>query len=171
MAGRLPVLQNLEPGIVQGGCPSFPAGKAGMQENRQKGQLEPHIFGEDHQQKLAAGFQHAGGFAEGLVYPVAVQVVDGAGADDAIEGRRLDGHLAHVAGLNGGALVHAGGFQVEQQPFAALIGHLLAVFRIAEVMHVFVAETVERHHERARPGFQNHEGRAAGARAHVEHAP
>src|ERR1035438_4972258 len=69
-------LQNLEPGIVQEACPSFPAWKAGMQENRPKGQLEPRVFGDDHQQKLAAGFQHAGGFAEGLMYPVAVQVVD-----------------------------------------------------------------------------------------------
>ena len=164
-------LQNFESGIAQEACPAVPAGRAGMRKQRSPGQVEPQVFGDDHQQKLAAGFQHAGGFAEGLTHSVAVQVVDGVGADDAIEGGRFDGHLAHVAGLDGGALLDAGGFQVFEQPLAALIGHLLSVLLVAEMAHVFLAETVERHHERARAAFQNHEGRAAGARAHVEDAP
>ena len=164
-------LQNLESCIPQEARPAFPSWKAGMRKQRTPGQVEPQVFGDDHQQKLAAGFQHAGGFAEGLTHSVAVQVVDGVGADDAIEGGRFDGHLAHVAGLDGSALLDAGGFQVFEQPLAALIGHLLSVLLVAEMAHVFLAETVERHHERARAAFQNHEGRAAGARAHVEDAP
>ena len=88
--------------------------------------------------------------------PVAVQVVDGIGADDGVEGGGFDGHLAHVARLDGGAPIDTGGLQVEEQPFASLIGRRFTFSGSAEMAHVFVAEPIQCHHERTRPGFQNH---------------
>ena len=83
-----------------------------MQQQRSEGELQPEVFGDHHHQEFAAGFQDPRCLAESRRDCVAAQVIDGVSAYDGVEGGRLKRELAHVAGLNCGALVHAGSFQI-----------------------------------------------------------
>src|SRR5690348_14641940 len=96
------------------GPPIRPA-RASMAEQRSEGELGPLLVGDNRQQEISAGFQYTRGFGERLIAPLAIEVIDRVGADDGIEGGRLERKFAHVGRHDGGALLYVGGFQVREQ--------------------------------------------------------
>ena len=110
------LLQDLETRVLDVcGPPGRPA-RAAVTEQRAESKLRPFLVGDDHQQKLSAGLQHAGGFGERLVRALAIQVIDRVGADDRIEAGRFKGQLSHISRRDGRALIHTGGLEVREQP-------------------------------------------------------
>jgi hypothetical protein len=86
-----------------------------VRQQGSKGEFHPPVVGDEHQEEIASGFQHAGSFGEWLPDTFPIEVVDGICADDCIEGSGFEGKLAHVRSLNGDALIDACCLQVREQ--------------------------------------------------------
>jgi hypothetical protein len=106
------LFQNLKARLLQLCGPPRRATGAGVHEQRPEGELKPRFFADENQQKIPAGFYHAGGFGQRFLDPLAVDMIDGIRAYDGIERSRLERKFAHVAGLDCDALFHTRGLQV-----------------------------------------------------------
>jgi hypothetical protein len=86
-----------------------------VREQRPEGELDPLLFGDQHQQKVSAGLHDAGGFKECLIDSLAIEVIDRICADDGVKDGIFEWELAHISGFDCGTLFHASGLQICQQ--------------------------------------------------------
>lgn len=122
------------------------------------GDRRPDVRHDDHEEELRVVFEHAVYLVKDTTDFRAVDVVDGVGADRAVEALVIEGHFAHVALLDGDAVFHSNGTEIGP-------GVVMSV-----AFDIVGAKVVERNDLTLRSRIGYHDGGASRAATNVEYS-
>lgn len=161
--GGVALFEDAETGLFGLGAPPGGGAEAAVEEERAEGEAEAGIISGEDEEEVAARFEDAVGFAEGLDGALPREVIDGIGAEEGVEGGVRKREAPHVGRDDRDAGGEAGGVKVALEEFAGVLGR-------AEVPGEGLGKEVEGDEFCMRAGAESHDGGAAGAGAEVEDA-